>query len=165
MKKNNFKFTILVILLVVLSSFVTFAAGEWVQDGDKWKYKTNKLGYLSERWSEIPMGSGKVYYFDYFEHMVTGFNVIKDELYIYNDDGTAKTDGVLIGEQVYPTDGKGKVLNLPIGFDLSLYPKAASSTEYGAAPTSLLGQANLASQAYQEMGTDILAPTATANQQ
>ena len=53
--------------------------------------------------------------------------LIDNNLYVYTDTGEAVTTGYDIDGVHYNTDGRGKVLGLPMFFDLSRFPKANTS--------------------------------------
>ena len=130
--RNKFVF-IIITLLFVLSMFeLGFSKSRWVKDGDKWKYEIREGSgnYVTERWREIADNGidGKVYYFDYYGHMVTGPVLINGALYVYADTGEAITTGYDIDGVHYATDGRGKVLGLPMFFDLSRFAPVMSST-------------------------------------
>ena len=122
------------ILLCINSSFSVFAKktmlkNRWVQVGDKWKYEVGigSGNYVSDKFRAVFESDGitqKVYYFDYDGFMVTGPVVIKDALFVFGDDGAAVTTGFDINGVHYETGENGKVLGLPKGFNLSVYPYA-----------------------------------------
>ena len=130
MKKNIRAVFVLIALFVFLLTEIAFSKGRWVKFGDNWRYELHAGGgdYVTEKWRGIYEDGlvEKVYYFDYYGNMATGPIVIKGELYIYGDDGAAITTGYDIDGVHYETDGKGKVLGLPLFFDLSPYKVAVT---------------------------------------
>lgn len=120
-----------VLLISVFTAQLCFCKGCWVKVGDNWRYdlREGSGNYVTERWRSISDDgiNEKVYYFDIYGNMVTGPILIDNNLYVYADTGEAVTTGYDIDGVHYNTDGKGKVLGLPMFFDLSRFPKANTS--------------------------------------
>ena len=120
--------------LSIASIFSTYAKktvsrNRWVQVGNKWRYEVGigSGNFVSDKFRSVFDNDGvtqKVYFFDSDGYMVTGPNVIKDVLYVFGDDGAAVTTGFYINGVHYNTALNGKVLGLPQGFDIYVYPKA-----------------------------------------
>ena len=130
--KNKILVLLLSILLIsVFTAQLCFCKGRWVKVGDNWRYdlREGSGNYVTEKWRAISDDgiNEKVYYFDIYGNMVTGPILIDNNLYVYADTGEAITTGYDIDGVHYNTDGKGKVLGLPMFFDLSRFPKANTS--------------------------------------
>ena len=117
-------FTLLMIISICGS---VFAKGAWKRVGENWRYE-NHAGsgdYVTEKFKAIYDADGvteKVYYFDYYGNIATGNVLINFQLYAFGEDGAAITNGVDIDGVHYATEGNGKVVGLPIFFDLSRFP-------------------------------------------
>ena len=134
--KKGISFIISIVVTIAFCS-VTFAKGAWKRIGNNWRYE-NHAGsgdYVTEKFKAIYDADGvteKVYYFDYFGNMVTGLVLINANLhyddrdeyanYSFGEDGVAMKNGVDIDGVHYDTEGNGKVLGLPIFFDIYKYP-------------------------------------------
>ena len=131
MKNRIFTLTLTILFFVLAIFDLGFCKGRWIKSGDNWKYeiKEGTGNYVYERWRTI-LDDGvteKVYYFDYYGNMVTGPIVINGVLYVYADTGEAVTTGFDIDGAHYPTDGRGRVLNLPPKFDISRFKSAITA--------------------------------------
>ncbi len=131
MKNKIITFLFSILLISVFTAQICFCKSRWVKVGDNWRYEIREGSgnYVTERWRAISDDgvNEKVYYFDIYGNMVTGAVLINDELYVYAETGEAITTGYDIDGVHYNTDGKGKVLGLPIFFDRSRFPKVNSS--------------------------------------
>lgn len=120
------------IIMITTVSNVVFARGAWKKVGDNWRYE-NHAGagdYVSERFKTIYDSDGvtaKTYYFDFLGNMVTGPTVINAQLYVFDDEGAAVTTGFDIDGVHYNTEGNGKVVGLPIFFDLTRFKSVYSA--------------------------------------
>ncbi len=116
---NKFlKFIMSLIIISIAFCFTLFAKPRWVKVGDNWRYELHAGGgdYVIEKWKSIYDSDGnteKVYYFDSKGNMVTGPVIIKNELYVYGEDGAAVTTGFDIDGLHFETTGNGKVLSIP----------------------------------------------------
>lgn len=121
-----------VLLISIFAVQICFCKSRWVKVGDNWRYEigVGSGNYVTERWKSISDDgvNEKVYYFDIYGNMASGPIVINGDLYAYADTGEAITTGFDIDGVHYETDGKGKVLGLPLFFDLSRFKKA--NTEF-----------------------------------
>lgn len=100
--------TIISVLLIMMLANVVFA-GEWVQGGDKWKYKDDDGSFLTSTWKVLQVGASgyETYYFDENGYMVTGLKRIDGEVYAFNDDGTMKSKSkVTIDGESHEAEGK-----------------------------------------------------------
>ena len=71
MKKHFLRnLLLMVVMLSIGMSFVSFAGGSWGQDGNGWFYSTDGGGYLSNGFCEI---NGEWYYFNTDGYMCTGW--------------------------------------------------------------------------------------------
>ena len=71
MKKHFLRnLLLMVVMLSIKMSFVSFAGGSWVQDGNGWFYSTDGGGSLSNGFCEI---NGEWYYFNTDGYMYTGW--------------------------------------------------------------------------------------------
>ena len=118
MNNKFLKFIVSLIIVSTAFSFTLYAKSRWVKVGDNWRYEIHEGGgdYVTEKWRTIfdPNGvTEKIYYFDYHGNMVTGPVIIKNELYVYGEDGAAVTTGFDIDGIHFETAGNGKVLNVP----------------------------------------------------
>lgn len=131
MKKKIIVLSISIMLFVLAIFDLGICKGRWVKSGDYWKYETKEGtgNYVYDRWRTILEDevTPKVYYFDYYGHMVTGKVLINEVPYIYADTGEAITTGFDINGAHYATDGRGRVLGLPKYFDLSMFKPVASA--------------------------------------
>lgn len=131
MKNKLLVFLFSMFLISIFTVQLCFTKSRWVKVGDDWRYELQEGSgnYVTERWRGI-MDDGineKVYYFDFYGNMVTGPVVINGSLYVYADTGEAITTGFDIDGVHYNTDGKGKVLGLPMFFDLSRFKSVDTS--------------------------------------
>ena len=123
------KVILFIISIILIITFCTgiFAKGAWKRLGNNWRYESHAGSgdYVTEKFKSIYDADGvteKVYYFDYFGNMVTGLVLINSNLYAFGEDGAAMNNGVDIDGVHYDTEGNGKVLGLPIFFDIYKYP-------------------------------------------
>lgn len=146
------------VIATTLCNFV-FARGAWKKVGENWRYE-NHAGsgdYVVDKFKTIYDSDGitpKTYYFDYFGNMVTGPVLIKGNLYVFDDQGAAVTTGFDIDGAHYNTEGNGKVVGLPIFFDLSRFSSVYS---VGSDIAINLGQGNV----FDDKNN--ITPTAPAN--
>ena len=162
------RLVLFIIIALISSTFIfssfakrTISKNRWVQVGDKWKYEigSGSGNYVSDKWKAIFDKDGitqKVYYFDYDGFMVTGPVVIKDALYVFGSDGAAVTTGFDVGENHYDTSENGKVLGLPINFDIYAYPSVKTINDI------ILISSGIATQ-YDDQNN--ITPTAPVNNQ
>lgn len=84
MNKLLSKFLVLVFAFtMLLVNFVFAANGEWVQDGNNWKYKRNG-SFISSEWENI---DGVDYYFKDDYTMATNICSINGKYYAFHEDG------------------------------------------------------------------------------
>lgn len=159
----------LIVLLCIISVFSASSVfakksaskSRWVQVGDKWKYElqSGSGNFVQDKWRGIFDKDGitqKVYYFDYDGFMATGPIVIKEELYVYGEDGAAVTTGFDVNGVHYQTAENGKVIGLPANTDLSMFKRAKTIND------NILINAGIATQ-YDDNNS--ITPTAPANSQ
>ena len=110
--------------LVIGMLCTTFAfAGEWVQDGNNWKYKEDDGTFAVSKWKFIKMKDDyKNFYFDENGYMCTGIKRIGEDIYAFNDDGsTMSKSSVFIDGMEYTTGNRGIVEGISSAFDADEY--------------------------------------------
>ena len=120
--KKLFLQIITFVLLLLLGTTIAFA-GEWVEDGQNWKYLDDTGNIVTSSWKFLKNGEGYgTYYFDEIGNMVTGIKRIEGEVYAFNDDGTTRTNSTIdIDGEKYETKNKGLIEGLPNYFDIDAY--------------------------------------------
>ncbi len=151
------KFLVSLIIISITFSFTMFAKSRWVKVGDNWRYEIHEGGgdYVTEKWRAIYDSNGvteKIYYFDYHGNMVTGPVIIKNELYVYGEDGAAVTTGFDIDGIHFETAGNGKVLNVP----------AAMKSRFKQVDTNIIGITPDSSKTLFD-DNNFITPTASSN--
>ncbi len=151
------KFIVSLIIISITFSFTVFAKSRWVKVGDNWRYEIHEGGgdYVTEKWRAIYDSNGvteKIYYFDYHGNMVTGPVIIKNELYVYGEDGAAVTTGFDIDGIHFETAGNGKVLNVP----------AAMKSRFKQVDTNIIGITPDSSKTLFD-DNNFITPTASSN--
>ena len=106
-------------LLVLVSAIALFSvssvfAGDWVQDGNSWKYNDGGA-FATSSWKLIQNGNDYFnYYFDELGHMVTGVWRIGDDYYSFKKDGSVNSKGkVTIDGEQFETVNKGLIEAYP----------------------------------------------------
>lgn len=116
MKKISVLFSIMLMTLTFASSVFAIGAvadGEWVADGDKWKFVNNGQAVTND-WALIKQGDEYIYYyFDANSHMVTDITKIGDEYYSFDSNGapTKKGKEIKCGEDSFKILNKGLIEN------------------------------------------------------
>lgn len=102
----------------------TFAfAGEWVLDGNNWKYKEDDGTFAVSKWKFLKVKDDyKNFYFDENGYMCTGIKRIGEEIYAFNDDGsTMSKSSVYIDGMEYTTGNRGLVEGISSAFNVDEY--------------------------------------------
>lgn len=100
------KLVLLIVSFVLLTASVCFA-GDWVQDGDKWKYQSTSGEFVVDAQKAI---DGKWYTFDENGHMATGFYEDHNgKFYYFNADGTPAKGPIIHKGKTYNITNKGEV--------------------------------------------------------
>ena len=110
---------------LILFSFVmlfttTAFAGDWVKDGDYYKYKDDDGTFVTSSWRMITghEGAKYKYYFDENGHMATGINKIGDDYYFFSWTGELGGNAnITIDEVKRTTDKDGKFGGMPFGLE------------------------------------------------
>lgn len=120
--KKVFLQIITFVVLLLLGATIAFA-GEWVEDGQNWKYLDDTGNIVTSSWKFLKNGEGYgTYYFDEIGNMVTGIKRIEGEVYAFNDDGTTRTNStIVIDGETYETKNKGLIEGIPDYFDIDAY--------------------------------------------
>lgn len=121
MKRICIKIITCIIAIFICTS--TVLAGEWVQDGENWKYLDDTGNIVTSSWKFLSVnGNYGTYYFDEVGNMATGLKRIEGEVYAFNDDGTTKTNSsITIDGDTFQTKNKGLVEGIPDYFDVEEY--------------------------------------------
>ncbi|MDY2663146.1 MAG: N-acetylmuramoyl-L-alanine amidase [Bariatricus massiliensis] len=80
--------------------------GQWVQEGDKWKYKENGVFVVSD-WRSI---NGREYYFNKSGYRVTGWENIGGKEYYFMPEGYMWIGWASFGGERYYFDGNGRMI-------------------------------------------------------
>lgn len=94
--------------IAVLMANVSFA-GEWIQNGDAWMYQDDDGSFVTGEQKRI---DGKFYYFDESGCLLTGYQVIGADFYVFNNDGTPKTEPIVYDGVTYNVNARGKISNM-----------------------------------------------------
>ena len=97
-------FILLCILTVIQLTTLSFA-GEWEQDGTKWKYKEND-NYIRGESKSI---DGTWYFFDDDEHMVTGLFDYDGICYSFDENGKPNQANITYNGKTYKVNNKGEI--------------------------------------------------------
>lgn len=112
------KFLILFSFVMILST--TAFAGDWVKDGDFYKYKDDDGTFVTSSWRMITghEGAKYKYYFDENGHMATGIKKIGENYYFFSWTGElgAKAN-ITIDEVQRTTDKDGDIGGMPFGLE------------------------------------------------
>ena len=112
------KFLILFSFVMIFSQAAF--AGNWVQDGNFYKYQDDDGTFVTASWRMIPREDGikYKYYFDEFGHMANTITKIKDDFYFFSDTGElAANTKITIDEKERKTDKDGNIGGLPFGLE------------------------------------------------
>ena len=99
------------IALCILMTFQVTAlsfAGEWEQDGTKWKYKDNG-DYIRGESKSI---DGTWYFFDDNEHMVTGLFDYDGVCYSFDENGKPNQANITYNGKTYKVNNKGVIKDM-----------------------------------------------------
>lgn len=117
-------YLIIMLLFVTMTTMVlTVFAGEWLKEGNNWKYVDDQGNFVTSSWKFISSESGyATYYFDELGNMVTGLKRIDGDVYAFNDDGSTITNStVVVDGETYKTRNKGLIEDIPADFDVEAY--------------------------------------------
>lgn len=114
MKRKTIKLITTTLLLSFLLSFSSLA-GQWVQEGDRWRYQEYDGTYAKASNSKTGSyyidsdndGFAELYHFDKDGYLLTNTNIIVGSSIIYNIDGN--------GKSISPTSGEIITSKLPQG--------------------------------------------------
>lgn len=95
-------------LLVMCIANVAFA-GQWIQNGDAWLYQEDDESFVTNQQKKI---DGNYYYFDENGCLLTGYQAIEKDFYIFNSDGTPKTEPIVYDGVTYNVTSRGKIRNI-----------------------------------------------------
>ena len=115
---------IIMLLFVTMTTMVlTVFAGEWLKEGNNWKYVDDQGNFVTSSWKFISSESGyATYYFDELGNMATGLKRIDGDVYAFNDDGSTITNStVVVDGETYKTRNKGLIEDIPADFDVEAY--------------------------------------------
>lgn len=99
---------IILLVLVFVSVSLVVYAGNWVQDGNNWKF-SEEGEFVTYKHKLI---DGKWYLFDECGYMVTGLCEFDGKFYYYNQDGTPVSGQISYNNRQYTINGKGQILNI-----------------------------------------------------
>ena len=110
---------------LVLFSCVTFLsttafAGNWIKEGNFYKYQDDDGTFVTSSWRMIPREDGikYKYYFDEHGHMANTITKIKDDYYFFSDTGELAANAkITIDEKERKTDKDGNIGGLPFGLE------------------------------------------------
>lgn len=113
MKKS--RYVLLMTGLFSIATVFTSLAGQWVQEGDKWRYQEYDGTYAKASTSKTGSyyidsdndGLAELYHFDKEGYLLTNTNIIVGSSIIYNIDGN--------GKSISPTSGEIITSKLPQG--------------------------------------------------
>lgn len=123
------KLQILILLLIIFINTEPYYAGEWVKNGDAWKYKDDNGDFYLDQQRLI---DGKWYYFDDGGCVYTGLQKIGDKYYTFNDDGTPKTENITANGKTYLVDGRGNIHGITEAEFMALDDNFYASNSYNA---------------------------------
>ena len=96
-------------MFMILFNTYAVLAAEWVQNGTIIMYKLDNGDFARDVQLKI---DGKYYYFGEDGSLLTGFQMIGNGFYVFNDDGTPRTEDIKYNNKTYHVNDRGKILNI-----------------------------------------------------
>ncbi len=81
-----------------IAKYLGLVKGQWVQSGDKWKFRLQNGIYLKNQWYKI---GAATYYFDTNGYRLTGWQKINGKQYYFTPDGVMITGWTWFGQRKY----------------------------------------------------------------